>query len=342
MFRTDNATSSASPPTYPSAGTPEHFTKGNPGSGIAATLVDDWWVDQVQEEICNVITATGAALAKGTNTQLRDAILALLGGDAGILSFSSTTALLFKPKRGAGYLRVAGTAVAIPTSGLSIATTGVEVNGTGSSNLAASTTYDLYLKNSAGTLVPSFYVDAGGGTHMVDTTAGNIGTEVRSNSGTPDSARTLIGKIRTDGSSHFQQQSAGGFINWFNRRNVALNATVSAAVFSSASPAEVSTSLRVFPLCWGDESIIAVCDGNRSNSVAGTGGTDLLTLSVDGVAVGSQGGGYVAQTSSQAGNFTTGYMADLAEGFHTVSLFGAVTGGSSATLTGFTRVTVRG
>src|SRR5689334_23146164 len=80
MFRIDNATSNAAPPVYPVAAAGQHFSKGNPGTGTPATVVDDWWLDQLQEEVCNVIAAAGIALAKGTNTQLRDAILAIAAG----------------------------------------------------------------------------------------------------------------------------------------------------------------------------------------------------------------------------------------------------------------------
>ncbi len=60
------------------------FTEGNPGLGIPATVVTDDWANDVQEEIVNVILDQGIALIKGTQTQLLDAIKALitLGGDA--------------------------------------------------------------------------------------------------------------------------------------------------------------------------------------------------------------------------------------------------------------------
>jgi hypothetical protein len=340
MFRIDNATSQASPPTYPSAGTPGHFTKGNPGSGVASTVLDDWWVDQVQEEICNVVGATGITLAKGTNTQLRDSILAFIGGNTGTLSFSSTTALLFKPK-GQGYLRVAGTAVAIPTAGLSIANTGVEVNGTGSSNLAASTTYDLYLKNSGGTLVPSFYTDTGGGTHMVDTTAGNIGTEVRSNSGTPDSTRSLIGKIRTDGSSHFVDSAASRFVlSWFNRRTRGLLASASGLTSANAaSLAELSTSMRCSFLTWGDEDVSGQCDGCGSND---TGSQSVgFQIAVDASLAGSLNQ-YFSLTASGAFSFSSSFNGFLSEGVHTVSPYANMSGGTTTFNQIYNRVRIVG
>lgn len=52
------------------------FDEGDPGVPREPTQVDADWLNAVQEEICNLITANGTALVKGTNTQLRDALLA--------------------------------------------------------------------------------------------------------------------------------------------------------------------------------------------------------------------------------------------------------------------------
>lgn len=55
------------------------FTNGDPATGRRATdLNSDMW-DAVQEEICNVIEGTGKNLEKGDNTQLFEAIKALVG-----------------------------------------------------------------------------------------------------------------------------------------------------------------------------------------------------------------------------------------------------------------------
>lgn len=54
------------------------FTEGNPDSGVPATVVTDDWMNAVQAEICNAITAAGIALNKADNTQLADAIALLV------------------------------------------------------------------------------------------------------------------------------------------------------------------------------------------------------------------------------------------------------------------------
>ncbi len=53
------------------------FTNGDPTNGIPATRLEEEWHNAVQEEICNAIEDAGLTLAKGTNTQLKDAIMLL-------------------------------------------------------------------------------------------------------------------------------------------------------------------------------------------------------------------------------------------------------------------------
>lgn len=84
MFRIDNATSTPAPPTYPAAQTGQHFTSGNPATSTPATIVDPWWLDQIQEEISNAINGAGIVLAKGTNNQLLAAIQAIAAGSASV------------------------------------------------------------------------------------------------------------------------------------------------------------------------------------------------------------------------------------------------------------------
>lgn len=56
------------------------FTKGNPTTGVPATVVTDDWLNAVQEEIIAVLVAAGITPNKATNTQLRDAIVAIATG----------------------------------------------------------------------------------------------------------------------------------------------------------------------------------------------------------------------------------------------------------------------
>jgi hypothetical protein len=54
------------------------FTDGNPGTGTPATVVDDDWLNAVQDELVNVVLDGGLSLVKATHTQVRDAIRALI------------------------------------------------------------------------------------------------------------------------------------------------------------------------------------------------------------------------------------------------------------------------
>lgn len=74
MFRTDNSTSIGILPTIPAVGTPAFFTNGNPVSGVPATVVDDWWMNMMQEEIMTVIVQSGLTPAKTDFTQLWQAL----------------------------------------------------------------------------------------------------------------------------------------------------------------------------------------------------------------------------------------------------------------------------
>lgn len=63
---------------HPTAAPGNLFTEGNPATATPSTTVTDDWLNDVQENVCAVIEAAGLALEKGTGTQLRDAIQAML------------------------------------------------------------------------------------------------------------------------------------------------------------------------------------------------------------------------------------------------------------------------
>jgi len=52
------------------------FTDGNPSTGTPATVVDAAWLNDLQENVCQVIEATGIVLVKGTYGQLLTALRA--------------------------------------------------------------------------------------------------------------------------------------------------------------------------------------------------------------------------------------------------------------------------
>lgn len=59
------------------------FADGNPQIGRQGTIIDEQWLNDVQENICLLIEAASIALVKGDGGQLKDAVMAL---DAALLA----------------------------------------------------------------------------------------------------------------------------------------------------------------------------------------------------------------------------------------------------------------
>lgn len=77
MYRIDQPTAVASIPTPPAAGTQGYFTKGDPSVGAAATIVDQDWLNRVQEELMSILTAAGTVPSKTTYNQVLTSLQAL-------------------------------------------------------------------------------------------------------------------------------------------------------------------------------------------------------------------------------------------------------------------------
>src|SRR5579883_2093568 len=168
--------------------------------------------------------------------------------------FGSATSVVLKPYNGNG-IKINGVYYSIPVNGVISANTGTFVSGVSSSNLAASTAYLVYLFNNGGTPALDFWPLSGG--HVTDTSAGNVGVEVRSNSGSPDSTRTLVGAVLTNGSGQFQSNVGAviGVANWFNRRTTVPGLLINAST-SSTTIVQVGGSLTYFQ--WSDEESVCM------------------------------------------------------------------------------------
>lgn len=59
------------------------FSAGNPSGGIPATYLTPAWCDNIQQEIVNVIEGAGIAINPGSQTQLYQAIQAIMAGATG-------------------------------------------------------------------------------------------------------------------------------------------------------------------------------------------------------------------------------------------------------------------
>ena len=97
------------------------FHPGNPATGQQATLIDQEWLNAVQEEIVNVILTANIDLEKGTNNQLAAAIVALIAGIVGDGSGAVPTTRLVSVS--GGLLTGGGNLAADRTIGLAKATT---------------------------------------------------------------------------------------------------------------------------------------------------------------------------------------------------------------------------
>lgn len=85
------------------------FQDGNPAIGQQATQLLAAWFNDVQETLAHVIEAQGMTLEKGDETQLRDAIIALI---AGVVGDGSGAVPTTRTVSGAGLLAGQGGALA--------------------------------------------------------------------------------------------------------------------------------------------------------------------------------------------------------------------------------------
>lgn len=83
MHKVDSATAATVQPAIGPVGPKPggFFTEANPSLGIAATKVDQAWLNAVQNEICNVITGAGLTLDKSLQNQLYTAINTLIASN---------------------------------------------------------------------------------------------------------------------------------------------------------------------------------------------------------------------------------------------------------------------
>ncbi len=91
MHRIDHSTNNATLPSPDAAGTAGYFKKGDPGTGVPATVVTADWANAMQEELAYVITQAGITLSKTNNTQLRAAIQAMIQSANSAIVISGAT-----------------------------------------------------------------------------------------------------------------------------------------------------------------------------------------------------------------------------------------------------------
>jgi hypothetical protein len=143
----------------------------------------------------------------------------------GRLNYVSATQLSFTPFNG-GYIKINGVAYPIPTGGIAgLTNTGCYIDGV-IGNLAAYTIYRVYCFNNAGTLTADFSTTA----HVTSTTAGNVGTEIKSGNDT----RSFIGLIYGGSPYNFTDSTISRYVRtWFNRKSAGVNAIASASGYNT-------------------------------------------------------------------------------------------------------------
>jgi hypothetical protein len=218
------------------------------------------------------------------------------------------------------------------------ANTGTFVNGVGGSTVAANTTYYVYVFNNAGTLALDFCSTG----HATSTTAGNVGTEIKSG----DNTRTLVGMTYTNGVATQFQINLGGTsttagaistITWFNRLQHSVMNGNSGNVSTAAAPwVNLSNSFGSF-LCWGgpDNAVSAVASCESTNNTANS--PAYLITALDS----SPNGIYGVMSCSTAGLAYTATSQTAwypAEGRHVFTVMGG-SGGGGDTATFFAGAT---
>ena len=242
------------------------------------------------------------------------------GGEV-ILSTTGSTNVTLSPRNGCNII-IDGVQYQIPSGGISATTTSCFVNGTAAQALAVSTLYYIYLFNNSGTLTLDFSTTG----HATDTTAGNVGIEIKSG----DSTRSLVGMVYTDGSANINNTVVlRNLANWFVRSNNGLFGSFTSTGITSESATEIATGARVEAVTWANESTSLTVSGSvasaSSNPIAQT------SVGTDGSASGSYGFS-TGLTTANVGLPTGAFMTEqLSEGHHVFSPFGLSAGGQSIT-----------
>jgi hypothetical protein len=242
--------------------------------------------------------------------------------NCGRLSYVSATAIKFVPFSG-DLIKINGVVYRIPAAGIAgVANTGVLVSGVAGQNLAANTLYYVYAFNNAGVITADFSTG-----YAVSATAGNVGTIIKIG----DDTRTLIGMVRTNGSSQFADAATQRFTrSWFNDPGiVGKTGNVSTTALGTATNAEISTSLRVEFVTWSGETV--------SERITGYGYSTAIGVSM----VCSPGFNSTIETTGQErfDTFTNSQGAstaigaiseknDLAEGYNFATAFYSTSGGA--------------
>lgn len=116
MFRIDVASAAASRPTPKTPGTPGYFTNGSALGGIPATIVDQDWLNGVQEELISILTAAGVTPTKTSVNQVLTSLQALFGTANRSVSGTTDTILATDLLTGIYYTNSGAVTVTLPNN----------------------------------------------------------------------------------------------------------------------------------------------------------------------------------------------------------------------------------
>jgi hypothetical protein len=228
------------------------------------------------------------------------------------LSAASTTSLLLSPYNGINVI-VNGLPLQLPAAGVSITNSG----------LADSTLYYVYLGGT--TAAPSLTISA--------TTYSMASNGVQTMTG--NTALTLVGMIYTTTSGQFSDAMAfRGVLNWFNRRSVVGQNSITAVAGGSSSGAEITSAARVVFLSWASSFTTADAIGEVSNTTANASAGAYIGFDVT-----SGLPGYATSITLTSANIPGPAASQndqsLAEGMHFATLLGVVAGGVATYTLGY-------
>jgi hypothetical protein len=298
------------------------FQDGNPATGTQGTEFQAALWNDILGNLMNIMAVAGIAATPGRLADLSDAIKALVQQGHGQcqLQFSSNVLAKLMPKNGQT-LKINGKFYQVPGIGVSIPTNNVTIGGVAAQNMAASTVYLAYMIDDgshSGVMIPSLWA-AGAYGHLPDTTAGNIGVEVRNNGGVVDSTHTFIGILMTDAMSHLSDFFT---LSHFNKGTKVQTTTYTAnRSTSSGSLVELNTEIRNNFICLAGDTV----DWRMNGGIGGGNSNVYAGVCFDGGAAELQ----VAATAGRIMPAGTGDLKPgLSEGAHYLTALGAVDAGT--------------
>jgi len=239
----------------------------------------------------------------------------------GRLSRASSTAVQFLAFNG-DLIKINGVVYQIPAGGIAggtnlFAGSSTFVNGTGSSNLSATTFYYVYVFNNSGTLTFDFSTTA----HATSATATNVGTEIKNG----DDTRTFVGAIYTNSSAITDSVTTRTVISWFNRqRKNLLNSFTAQRTTTSTTLVEVNTEIRCTFIMWADD-VLDVSVNGYSFNVGSFGTTTAVGIDATTFQTASTFGGAGASIGFRE------FRSGITEGaLHTATVYGASGSGANA------------